>query len=168
VDTVARKPYADHQRTFDAGQVNGLHQCWKSEFLPGLADGFLDTFRKQAAEVAWPMCQLWLVQLGGAVGDVGDEATAFGNRDAEYICMVASGSPPDAPDRARRHEWARSAWEAIHPFSTGGNYVNMQTTGDDERRLGQAYGTNMDRLTHVKTIYDPDNLFRVNRNIRPA
>jgi hypothetical protein len=115
------------------------------------------------------MCQMWLVQLGGAVADLGDEATAFGNRDAEYICMVASASPPDAPDRARRHQWARSAWEeAMRPFSTGGNYINMQTTDDDERRLRQAYGTNTDRLAHAKAIYDPGNLFRVNRNIRPA
>jgi hypothetical protein len=44
--------YSDHQRTFDAGQANGLHQCWKSEFLPGLSEGFLDTFRNQAVEVA--------------------------------------------------------------------------------------------------------------------
>jgi FAD/FMN-containing dehydrogenase len=169
VDTIARKPYSDHQRTFDAGQANGQHQCWKSEFLPGLSEGFLDTFRKQAAEAAWPMCQMWLVQLGGAVADLGEEATAFGNRDAEYICMVASASPPDAPDRARRHQWARSAWEeAIRPFSTGGNYINMQTTDEDDRRLRQAYGPNIDRLARAKAIYDPGNLFRVNRNIRPA
>jgi Berberine and berberine like len=115
------------------------------------------------------MCQMWLVQLGGSVADLGDEATAFGNRDAEYICMVASASPRDAPDRARRYQWARSAWEeAIRPFSTGGNYINMQTTDDDERRLRQAYGTNIDRLAHAKAIYDPGNLFRVNRNIRPG
>lgn len=168
VDTIARKPYSDHQRTFDASQVNGLHQYWKSEFLPGLSSGLLDTIGKQAIELASPQCQLWLVHLGGAVADVGDEATPFGHRDAEYIGMVDCASAPDEPDGPRRREWARSAWEAIHPFSTGGNYVNMQTTDDDDRRLRQAYGTNIDRLARVKSIYDPDNLFRVNRNISPA
>jgi FAD/FMN-containing dehydrogenase len=168
VDTIARKSYSDHQRTFDAAQVNGLHQYWKSEFVPGLSCGLLDTFRKQAAEVASPMCQLWLAQLGGAVADMGDEATPFGNRDAKYICMVASASPLDAPDGARRRQWARSAWEAIRLYSTGGNYINMQTTDEDDRRLRQAYGTNTARLAHAKALYDPGNLFRVNRNIRPA
>jgi FAD/FMN-containing dehydrogenase len=168
VDTIARKPYADQQRTFDAGQADGLYQYWKSEFLPGLQGEFLDTFRKQAAEITAPMCQLWLAQLGGAVGDVTNEATPFGNRDAEYICLIASASPADAPDGPRRREWARTAWEAIQPYSTGGNYINVQTTDDDDRRLRQAYGTNIDRLAQVKSIYDPDNLFRVNRNIRPG
>jgi FAD/FMN-containing dehydrogenase len=82
--------------------------------------------------------------------------------------LIASASPPDAPDGPRRREWARTAWEAIQPYSTGGNYINVQTTDDDDRRLRQAYGTNIDRLAQVKSIYDPDNLFRVNRNIRPV
>jgi FAD/FMN-containing dehydrogenase len=168
VDTIARRPYADLQRTFDGGQADGLHQYWKSEFLPSLQGGLLDTFRKQAAEITAPMCQLWLVQLGGAVADVGNEATPFGNRDAEYICMISSASPPDAPDGPRRREWARTAWEAIHHYSSGGNYINMQTIDDGDRRVQQAYGANLDRLAHVKSVYDPDNLFRVNRNIRPA
>jgi FAD/FMN-containing dehydrogenase len=168
VDTITRKPYVEQQRTFDAGQPDGLHQYWKSEFLPGLQGGFLDTFRKQAAEITAPMCQLWLAQLGGAVADLGNESTPFGNRDAEYICLIASGSPPDAPDGPRRREWARTAWEAIKPYSTGGNYINVQTADDDDLRIRQAYGANLDRLARVKSVYDPDNLFRVNRNIRPA
>jgi FAD/FMN-containing dehydrogenase len=167
-DTITRKPYAAQQKTFDAGQADGLHQYWKSEFLPGLQGGFLDTFRKQAAEITAPMCQLWLAQLGGAVGDVGNEATPFGNRDAEYICLIASASPPDAPDGPRRREWARTAWQAINQYSTGGNYINVQTADDDDLRIRQAYGANLDRLARVKSVHDPDNLFRVNRNIRPA
>ncbi|TCO45551.1 FAD/FMN-containing dehydrogenase [Kribbella antiqua] len=168
VDTITRKPYVEQQRTFDAGQPDGLHQYWKSEFLPGLPDGLFDMFRKHAAEITAPMCQLWLAQLGGAAADLGNESTPFGNRDAEYICLIASGSPPDAPDGPRRREWARTAWEAIKPYSTGGNYINVQTTDDDDLRIRQAYGANLDRLARVKSAYDPDNLFRVNRNIRPA
>ncbi len=168
LDTITRKPYADHQRTFDASQVDGLHQYWKSEFVPELSQGLLDTFLQQAAALTSPMCQLWLIHLGGAVADAEDHATAFAHRDAEYIAMVDCAWPPEEPDGPHRREWARSAWRAMQPFSTGGNYVNMQASDDDDQRLRQAYGSNLDRLAQVKRSYDPDNLFRVNRNIGPA
>ncbi len=75
--------------------------------------------------------------------------------------------PPDAP--AQPHiAWVRDSWEAIRSYSTGGNYVNFQLADDDDQRLREAYGENYRRLQDVKTKYDPENLFRVNRNITPA
>ncbi len=62
----------------------------------------------------------------------------------------------------------RSAWERIRPFSTGGNYVNFQVADDDAERTADAYRGTYERLQRVKAEYDPDNLFRVNRNISPA
>jgi len=56
----------------------------------------------------------------------------------------------------------------MRPYSTGGNYVNVQTAEDDESRLRDAYRGTLDRLAAVKAAYDPENLFRVNRNIAPA
>jgi FAD/FMN-containing dehydrogenase len=52
-------------------------------------------------------------------------------------------------------------------LSTGGNYSNFQTADEDEERVRATYGDNVDRLVEVKKAYDPDNLFRSNRNIRP-
>jgi hypothetical protein len=63
---------------------------------------------------------------------------------------------------------ARSAWEAIRGHSAGGSYVNLQTADENDRRVHEAYGQNLDRLATVKATYDPHNLFRVNRNIRPT
>jgi FAD/FMN-containing dehydrogenase len=166
-DTIARRPYVELQTMFDAGQANGLHQYWKSEFIAGLSGGFLHAFREQAAAIPGPMCQLWLVQLGGAVADHPYDATPFANRDAEHICMVASASPAEAIDGAQRRAWARSAWEAIRGHSAGGSYVNLQTADEDDRRVHEAYGQNLDRLATVKATYDPHNLFRLNRNVRP-
>ena len=77
--------------------------------------------------------------------------------------LVSPGAPAD-PHVA----WARAGWERIQPFSTGGNYVNFQLADDDATRTAAAYGSNYQRLQQVKAIYDPDNLFRVNRNIPPA
>jgi FAD/FMN-containing dehydrogenase len=64
--------------------------------------------------------------------------------------------------------WVREAWQAIRPFSTGGNYVNFQVAEDDAGRTAAAYGKNYERLRRLKAQYDPNNLFRVNRNIQPA
>jgi FAD/FMN-containing dehydrogenase len=56
----------------------------------------------------------------------------------------------------------------IRSFSTGGNYVNVQLADDEAARTVDAYGKNYERLRGVKAEYDPDNVFRVNRNIPPA
>ena len=63
--------------------------------------------------------------------------------------------------------WVREAWERIRPLSTGGNYLNFQTADEDEERVRATYGPNFDRLVEAKETYDPENLFRRNRNIRP-
>jgi hypothetical protein len=74
--------------------------------------------------------------------------------------------PPGAPSDPHV-AWARDGWERIRPFSTGGNYVNFQLAEDDSTRTAAAYGNNYRRLQRAKATYDPDNLFRVNRNISP-
>ena len=75
--------------------------------------------------------------------------------------------PPGAPSDPHV-AWARDGWERTRPFSTGGNYVNFLLAEDDTGRTAAAYGTNYQRLQRVKADYDPDNLFRVNRNIPPG
>jgi FAD/FMN-containing dehydrogenase len=97
----------------------------------------------------------------------GGRRRAVGNRDAHYIDGFDGTWPPGAP--AEPHvTWARESWERIRPFSTGGNHVNVQLADDDTARTAAAYGDNYQRLQRVKADYDPDNRFRVNRNIPPA
>ena len=167
-DQIVPKTYVQQQCMLDPTQPKGMHYYWKSEFVSRLADDLLDRFREQAAAIESPMSQMVLFQLGGAVGDVAPGTTAFGNRDAAYVLNAAGAWPPDTPDATRLREWVRTAWEAIRPYSTGGNYVNFQTADEDEGRTKEAYRDTLDRLASVKAAYDPDNLFRVNRNIRPV
>ena len=72
-----------------------------------------------------------------------------------------------APDDAPNIEWARSAWRALRHYSTGGTYVNFLTEDDGDERLHAAYGANHARLVDAKTAWDPENLFRCNKNIAP-
>jgi FAD/FMN-containing dehydrogenase len=167
-DAVGRRPYVEQQRIFDTSQPKGMHNYWKSEFLSDLSDELLDTFRQQGAGMASPMSMLWILQLGGALSDHDAIDTSFGNRDADAIVAAAGCWDPDGPAHERDGVWARSAWEALRPYSTGGNYINVQTADDDDTRLREAYRDSLDRLAKIKATYDPHNLFRVNRNIAPA
>jgi FAD/FMN-containing dehydrogenase len=168
LDGITRKAYVDHQFVLGFPQPAGLHTYWKSEFLPRLSDGFLDAYKAASAVPTSPLSQVILVQLGGAIADRPADATAMANRDAEYI-MLANGTwPPGDPDGPRHIRWVRSAWEALRPYSVGGNYVNAHNADEDEERTREAYRGGYARLAGVKARYDRDNFFRVNRNISPA
>jgi FAD/FMN-containing dehydrogenase len=167
VDLVTPKPYAALQSMLNAMEPKGLHRYWKTEFLPDLSTEFLDAFRDGALQVTSPLSQSVLFHLAGALNDHKDDDGAVGNRDARYIGGFAGTWPPGAPTDPHV-TWVRNAWERIRPFSTGGNYVNFQLTEDDTTRTAAAYGNNYQRLQRVKAEYDPDNIFRVNRNIPPA
>ena len=167
VDLATPKPYAALQSMLNAMEPKWLHRYWKTWFLPGLSSEFLDAFRDGALKVTSPLSQSVLFHLAGALNDREGDDGAVGNRDARYIGGFAGTWPPGAP--ADPHvAWARDRWERTRPFSTGGTYVNFLLAEDDTGRTAAAYGTNYQRLQRVKADYDPDNLFRVNRNIPPS
>ena len=90
----------------------------------------------------------------------------FVGRDARYI-MNVHGRWRSPSDDAAVRSWARNVFTQAAPFATGGGYVNFLTE-DESPRVASAYGTNYERLREVKQRIDPDNLFRMNQNIKPA
>jgi FAD/FMN-containing dehydrogenase len=167
VDLVTEKAYVAQQSMLDAMEPKRLHRYWKTEYLPGLSSEFLDKFLDGALKVTSPFSQSVIFHLAGAVNEREDDDGAVGNRDARYVSGFAGTWPPATP--ADGHiAWVREAWDAIRPFSTGGNYVNFQLAEDDTARTADAYGKNYEKLQRVKAEYDPNNLFRVNRNIPSA
>jgi FAD/FMN-containing dehydrogenase len=166
LDLVAVKPYGAHQATFDATVPHGLHYYWRSCYLDDLGDGAIDALVSHAWRHRSPWSYTILFQLGGAVGRVPEEATAFSGRGAGYalnVNAVAAGGD-GYPEQAA---WARRTWEAVAPHGNG-VYVNfLDREGDD--RVRAAYGpAKYRRLAALKRAWDPDNLFRLNQNIVPA
>ena len=96
----------------------------------------------------------------------GDDG-AVGNRDARFVLGINGMWAADEPEADSFRQWIRDAWERVRPYSTGGTYINFQTADEDQERIRATYGANFDRLVEVKQRYDPGNLFRANRNIRP-
>jgi FAD/FMN-containing dehydrogenase len=168
VDLVGPQPYAAQQSMMDAIDPRGLHQYWKAEFLPGLTGEYLDVFRETSLDATSPLSYSVIFHIGGALNERDADDGAVGNRDARFISGFSGVWPPDDPRSGEHMAWVRGSWERIRPFSTGGNYVNFQLTEDDASRTMAAYGSNYERLRSVKARYDPENLFRVNRNIPPA
>jgi FAD/FMN-containing dehydrogenase len=115
-----------------------------------------------------PANQIVLFHIGGALDEHPEDDGAVGNRDAAYACVIQAMNPVADVDASEgNRDWVRAAWQAMKPFSTGGNYINFQTDDEGEERAGEAYRGNMDRLRRVKSEYDPENVFQVNRNIKP-
>jgi FAD/FMN-containing dehydrogenase len=166
-DLIQVKPYLAQQSMLDATQPKGMHYYWKSEFLAGLSDGLLGTYQAQFVDLKAPANQIVLFHLAGALNEHPEDDGAMGNREAAFACVIQAMWAPDSAAGDANRAWVRSAWQALKPYSTGGNYVNFQTEDEADERTVESYRTNFQRLAEIKATYDPSNLFRVNRNIRP-
>jgi FAD/FMN-containing dehydrogenase len=164
-DLVVEKDYAVQQTLLDATQPNGMNYYWKSEFVPAISNDLLAWYHAQFEGMKAPANQAVFFHVAGALNERPEDEGAVGNRAAAYACVVQAMGPPNvSPDENRA--WVRSAWDGLRPFSTGGNYINFQTDDEPDARTAEAYGGNYQRLLEAKRRYDPNNVFRVNRNIR--
>jgi FAD/FMN-containing dehydrogenase len=168
VDLLREQPYTQLQSYLDATQPKGPHYYWKTEFAAELSDDLLETMRNLGGECPIPAGQLVIIHVGGAANEHEADDGAVGNRDARYMYGAAGRWEPDEPNADEYREWVRDAGSQFRPFSTGATYINFQTADEGDDRIRATYGDNFDRLVEVKTRYDPDNVFRMNRNIEPT
>lgn len=163
-DVLVRRPYAQMQSLLDATQPKGRRYYWKSEFLSQIEPELCAGVVEQAARIRSPHSALIFFQIGGALNRLAAEHSPAGNRDARYVLNVA-GSWERPEDDDANIEWARTAWQALKKFSTGGTYVNFLNREEVSARLDAALGEAVRRLSAVKSTWDPHNLFRTNHNI---
>jgi FAD/FMN-containing dehydrogenase len=162
---VGVQPFKNWQQAFDPLLTPGARNYWKTHNFLELQDEVLEAVVEYAGKMPSPQCEIFFAALGGAVGRVTPDATAYSHRDANYV-MNVHGRWDDAADDDRCITWARDFFRASEPYATGGAYINFMTA-DETDRVGAAFGVNYDRLAKVKKKYDPDNLFRMNQNIAP-
>jgi FAD/FMN-containing dehydrogenase len=160
-------PYTAFQAILDPTAPHGMRSYWRGEYMDSLGDDAIEVFAERAPEVraaGIPFSQMILFRIGQAVKAMPDEATAFSHREAEYMFHPISmwGDPADDE---RVISVNRAFCEAMRPFTTGAAYLNF--TGED--RVREAFGdSKYARLVALKDRYDPDNIFRLNQNIRPS
>ena len=166
IDLAGAIPFPALQSMFDALQPPGLHHYWKADFDGALTDAMIDVHLDRGPLVPSAPSLMHLYPLDGAVQEVPVEATAFSYRDVGFahVILAADADPAPMPGFV---QWARDYWSALHPLSAGGAYVNF-LMDEGEERVRATYRENYGRLAAIKAAYDPENLFRVNQNIRPA
>ena len=160
------QPYVAWQQAFDPLLTPGARNYWKSHNLASLQDELFDAVIASVEKLPSPQCEIFIGAIGGATTRPAPTSMAYANRDAQFV-MNVHGRWEDPADDQRGIAWARDFFQASAPFASGGAYVNFMTA-DEGERVRAAYGPNYDRLAQVKRKYDPDNLFRMNQNIKPA
>ncbi len=158
-------PLPAWQAAFDGLYPKGAQMYWRAEFLNEMSD---EAIAAQARHGAVPTVQSTshIYPIDGAVHRVGAGDTAWSQRDVRFT-QVVLGADGDPANASMIRDWAVAFSDDIRPFSTGGSYLNfIQDEGQEKVRA--TYRDNYDRLARIKARYDPNNLFHVNQNIRPA
>jgi FAD/FMN-containing dehydrogenase len=169
------KPLLDHQAEmplptvnslFDALYPPGLQWYWRADFFKELGDGAVAQHARHGAALPTMHSTMHIYPIDGAAHRVGRNDTAFSYRDANWAEVIV-GVDPDPANRDAITRWCKDYFDALHPYSAGGAYVNFMMD-EGQERVQSSFRDNYDRLAAIKHKYDPANLFRVNQNIRPV
>jgi FAD/FMN-containing dehydrogenase len=165
LDLVGPIPYPVLQSMFDGLYTPGLQWYWRADFVKELSDEAIAQHLRFANALPSMHSTMHLYPINGAASRIGKNDTPWSYRDATWA-QVMVGVDPDPANKEKITAWAKSYYDALHPYSAGGAYVNfLMDEGED--RVKATYGDNYERLVAIKEKYDPANLFRVNQNIRP-
>ncbi|WP_043493500.1 FAD-binding oxidoreductase [Streptomyces viridosporus] len=138
---------------------DGERYFMKSHFMDELSNEAIATLVDRYSRRPTPESLIVVRTLGGAVARVGPDDSAFAHRSARYNVSIDAGwQDPELDETAIG--WARSSWDAMKPFSSGGTYVNFAGLGEDASGLrGAVFGSHEERLERTRAVYDPDGLF---------
>jgi FAD/FMN-containing dehydrogenase len=164
-DVISPHQFVDWQQAFDPLLTPGMRNYWKSHYFMELNDGVLDVLLGAIEKLPDPQTEVFIGHLGGATKRVPADATAYRDRDAEFVMNVHGRWEDPGKDDAVIG-WCRALFDAATPHATGGVYINFMTD-EEQARVADAYGDGMARLIALKKQYDPGNMFRLNQNITP-
>ncbi|MCP5197481.1 MAG: FAD-binding oxidoreductase [Gammaproteobacteria bacterium] len=165
-DLVSHLPFPALQGMFDPLYQLGLQWYWRGDFVNELSDEAIERHLEFARQLPSLHSTMHLYPVNGAVHRVGQNETAFSYRESTWSQVIV-GVDPDPANAELIRDWTVAYWEALHPYSGGGAYVNFMME-EGQERVQATYRDNHPRLAAIKAKYDPDNFFRVNQNIKPA
>ncbi|MDQ3145715.1 MAG: FAD-binding oxidoreductase [Actinomycetota bacterium] len=165
-DGIGEAPYPALQSAFDGLYPPGLQWYWRGDFFGNVPDDAVAAHVRFAEELPTMHSAMHLYPIDGAVNRVGAKETAFAYRDVTFSQVIV-GVDPDPANAPAIKRWTVDYWDATHPYSAGGAYVNFMMDDEGQDRVRATYGGNYERLAEVKATYDPENVFRINQNILP-
>ena len=166
LDCVGPMPYPGAAEHVRRALPAGLQWYWRADFVNELSDEAIELHVKYGAQLPTLHSTMHLYPIDGAAHASAATTRAFSYRDAKWAEVIVGVDPDPANNATRSPTGPSDYWEALHPYSAGGAYVNMMMD-EGQERVQATYRDNYARLAQVKRKYDPTNLFRVNQNIRP-
>ncbi|MBK8022962.1 MAG: FAD-binding oxidoreductase [Chloroflexi bacterium] len=163
--SLASLPFPKLQQATDALYPAGLQWYWRAHYLTELTDGATTRIAQEGATLPTAHSRIQLFPIDGAASRVDPHEMAYNYREAKWSLVIV-GVDPDPAKANLLKSWTVSTWAALQPFSAGGAYVNFMME-ENQDRVVATYRDNYPRLAAIKAHYDPDNLFRINQNIRP-
>ena len=162
-------PYVQLQKMLDEANAFGIHAYDKALYLEAFSEDVIAAIAEHLPRKTSPHSPVLFYRLDGAYSAVGDDETAFGGgRSPRWIVFIV-GLAESHEGLAAERQWVRSFWDALKPHAMGiGSYVNGESEYARDRVLNSYGPTKYDRLARIKATYDPENVFHLNANIRPA
>ena len=159
-------PVPTLQTLFDPLYPPGLLWYWKADYVRDIGTEVIALHKKYILEAPSRYCSMHMYPVNGAAARVDKNETAWNYRDANSA-MVMVAVDENAANKDNLIRWGKEYWNAIHPYSAGGAYINFLMEEEGEDRIKATYGDHYKKLAAIKARYDPHNLFRVNQNIKP-
>ncbi|MDB5134709.1 MAG: FAD-binding oxidoreductase [Mucilaginibacter sp.] len=159
-------PFPALQGLFDPLLPPGLQWYWKADYVNELSDEAIALHIQHASTPPAWLSAMHLYPVNGAAARVKKHETAWHYRNATWA-MVIAGVDADANGKQAIINWTKDYWNALHPYAAGGAYVNFMMD-EGEESIKNSYADNYKRLAEIKAKYDPNNLFRINQNIKPV
>ncbi|QIN81942.1 FAD-binding protein [Rubrobacter tropicus] len=168
-DLSARMPYTEAQKVLDEDYPDGWHYYWKSVNVDGLEDEVIERLVQHAENAPSDYSTIDVWYQGGAMGRVGADESAFGDRSAPILLGIEANWEAEPKEDGANIVWVRDCFSDMRRFSSGGMYLNFPGFLEEgDGLLRGAFGENYERLVALKNRYDPTNLFRLNQNIKPT
>jgi FAD/FMN-containing dehydrogenase len=159
VDLSGPVPYVEAQSALDEMFPDGGRYYMKSHFMDELSDEAVRTLLACDARRPTPESLTVIRTLGGAVADVPADDSAFAHRSTRFnLSIDATWHDPARDDEVIG--WARSSWDDLLPYATGGAYLNFAGLGEESAELRfAAFGSHEHRLERIRLGHDPDGIF---------
>ena len=165
-EAIGMNPWVGWQSGFDGLVEHGARNYWKSHHIKELSDGCIDKIVEFAGKMPSEECEVMIPHMEGTPSRVPESDTAFAHRKTPFVLNIHTRWR-NASDDYKCLAWVREFHKLTEEFSQG-VYVNF-LSDEGEARVKDAYTKEvLERLVQVKNKYDPNNIFRMNQNIKPS